>query len=130
MLLLLFFSMSLKMFRSGNFFFIISRFSSKLRTVDRSSVLPSNDHLGTQMKQLNDAKRFKESLALFDSRASSNTTDLSINQALKASIHLNDFQRGVAIHKQFSFRSLKCRYIQMSLIQLYSEFISFTRNCR
>lgn len=111
------------MLRSGNFLFIINRFASTIRTVDRLSVFPSNDHLGTQMKQLNDAKRFRESLTLFDSHKSSNTTDLSINQALKASIHLNDFQRGLSIHKQLSSRSLKCRHIQMSLVQLYSEFV-------
>ena len=114
------------MLRSRNFLFIINHFAaSTVRNADRSIVFSSNDHLGTQMKQLNDAKRFKESLALFDSRKTSNMTDLSINQALKASIHLSDFQRGLAIHKQLSSRSLNCRYIRMSLIQLYSEFVHF-----
>nr|ACD54792.1 putative vegetative storage protein-like protein [Philodina roseola] len=113
------------MLRSGNFLLIINRFASTLRTVDRPPVFPSNDHLGTQMKRLNDAKRFKESLALFDLHKLSNTTDLSINLALKASIHLKDFQRGLTIHKQLSSRSLQCRYIRMSLVQLYSEFVHF-----
>ena len=66
------------------------------------------------MKQLNDAKHFKESLSLFTSREPTNTTDLSSNQALKACIHLDDFQRGMDIHKALPSLSLKCRHIQMS----------------
>ena len=85
-----------------------------------------NDDLGAQMKQLNDTKQFKQSLSLFGTRKRklSDMTDLSINQALKACIHLRDFRRGLAIHESLPPRSLKCRQIQMSLVQLYSESFS------
>ena len=120
-----------EMLKNRNFLFFVRRLAVTLRPVHRSASIQSSDRLGAQMKELNDGKRFKESLSLFDSREPSKATDLSINQALKASIHSGDFQRGLAIHKALSSRSLKCRHIQMSLVQLYSEsFSSERRNCR
>lgn len=114
------------MFRNGKLSFAISRLASTLREVERSVPFQSTDRLGVRMKQLNDAKRFKESLSLFDDRDRSKTSDLAINQALKASIHSGQFQRGLLIHKQLPSRSFNCRHIQMSLVQLYSEsFLSF-----
>ena len=119
------------MWKKRNFLFVVNRLALTLRRVNRSVSFQSSDRLGVHMKQLNDAKRFKESLSLFDSREPSNTTDLSINQALKASIHSGDFQRGLAIHKELSSRSLMCRHIQMSLVQLYSQSFSSERiDCR
>ena len=120
-----------EMLRNRNFLFVVRRLAVTLQPVHRSPSIQSSDSLGVHMKQLNDGKRFKESLSLFDSREPSKATDLSINQALKACIHLSDFQRGLAIHKALSSRSLKCRHIQMSLVQLYSaSFASFERDYR
>ena len=57
--------------------------------------------------------------------------DLAINQALRACVHLRDYQSGSLIYKQLSSRSLKCRHIQTSLVQLFSEwFSSFSKKKR
>lgn len=112
------------MLKNRNILFTVNHLAVTLRTVAQNVLFQSTDSLGVHMKQLNDAKNFKEALSLFDSRKSSNTSDLSINQALKACIHLGNFQHGLAIHKSLTSRSLKCRHIQMSLVQLHS--VSFS----
>ncbi|CAF3981250.1 unnamed protein product, partial [Rotaria sp. Silwood1] len=71
------------------------------------------------MKQLIDAKKYKEALDVFDSKFEL-CTDYSINMAIKACTIINDYNRGVNIQQKLSSNSLNSSYIQTSLIRFYS----------
>ncbi len=73
------------------------------------------------MKQLNDRKQFNKAISLFNHHRQNQATPLIINQALKACIHLNDFQRGKLIHEGLSPFLLNNSFIRTNLIRLYSN---------
>ncbi|CAF1444333.1 unnamed protein product [Adineta steineri] len=84
--------------------------------------IESDFDLGMKMKSLNDNKQFNKSLELFDKFKINNVKSLSnltISQALKACINLNDVQRGRNIHQLISSRINKDSYILISLIHFY-----------
>ena len=99
--------------------------ASTLKMLARSVSIQSNIELDLRMKEFNDKKQFKNALSLFNMQKQHEMSDFAINQALQACVHLRDFQRGSAIHRQLSSGSSKCPYIQTSLVQLYSEFVFF-----
>ena len=75
--------------------------------------------IGMQMKQFNDTKQFHKAMSIFNRHHQKQPTPLTINQALKACIHLNDFQRGKIIHQQLSPFLLNNHFIRTNLIRLY-----------
>ena len=77
--------------------------------------------LGLQMKQLNDKKQFRKALSSFEKYSTKKRTSLVIDQALRACIHLNDFQRGKAIHQELPRNLLNNEHIRTTLIRLYSK---------
>ena len=99
-----------------------SRFDHLINSI-RCNSIQTNVALGLRMKGLNEKKQFQNALSLFNAAKRNEVNDLAINQALQACIHLRDFQRGSFIYKQLSSRSLKCRHIQTSLVQLFSELL-------
>ncbi|CAF1495526.1 unnamed protein product [Adineta steineri] len=102
---------------------LIPRLSSLTIFVKRSMInIESDFDLGMKMKSLNDNKQFNKSLELFDKFKINNVKSLSnltISQALKACINLNDVQRGRNIHQLISSRINKDSYILISLIHFY-----------
>ena len=82
--------------------------------------------IGMQMKQLNDSKQYSKAIALFNSHIKKQSTPLTINQALKSCIYLNDFHRGKMIHQQLSPSQVNNKYIRTNLIRLYSKTINST----
>ncbi|CAF1037318.1 unnamed protein product [Adineta steineri] len=103
---------------------LIPRLSSLTIFVKRSMInIESDFDLGMKMKSLNDNKQFNKSLELFDKFKINNVKSLSnltISQALKACINLDDVQRGRNIHQLISSRINKDSYILISLIHFYS----------
>ncbi|CAF0993594.1 unnamed protein product [Adineta steineri] len=101
----------------------ISRLSSLIISVKHSMTkIESDFDLGMKMKSLNDNKQFNKSLELFDTYKKNNVKSLSnltISQALKACIHLDDVQRGRNIHHLLSSRINNDSYILISLIHFY-----------
>src|ERR1700722_16805875 len=81
---------------------------------------------GTQIKQLKDAKQFRKAITLFDTHAQQPHTALTINQALKACIELNDLKRGTEIHQSLSSSLVNNVFIRTSLIRLYSKLFNET----
>ena len=77
--------------------------------------------IGIQMKQMNDAKQFHKAMSLFNRYVQKQPTSLIISQALKACIHLKDFDRGKTIHQQLSPPLLSNPFVRTNLIQLYSK---------
>ena len=74
------------------------------------------------MRQLNETKQYSKALSLFDRQLrKQQSTSLIINQALKACIHLNNFDRGKVIHQQLSSFLLNNPFIRTNLIRLYSN---------
>jgi hypothetical protein len=83
--------------------------------------------LGSRMKELNDRGEYEKSLSLFRSKEpEEEARTLVINQALKASIELKDFEQGKAIHRSLSSFFLNNNFIRSSLIRLYCK-IDFLR---
>ena len=72
------------------------------------------------MKDLIDARRYKDALDLFE-RQSQISTDATLNLALKACTKLADRERGARIHRQLSSKSHANPFIQTSLLHFYSE---------
>ncbi|CAF1187622.1 unnamed protein product [Rotaria sordida] len=98
--------------------------------IKRSVIIPSDFDLCTQMKLLNDKKKFKEALELFDKYKENNNKTLSsytITQALKASARIRDLQRGSTIHQFISSDMKDNSYILVSLIHLYMQCSEVTR---
>ena len=109
------------MHKFGIRLFVLRRLSQTIASTNRVAPIQPNIDLGGQMKQLNDAKKYQEALSLFDAQQQVKLTNMAINQALQACIHLRDFHRGSNIHREFYSRSLSCHHMQLSLIQLYSK---------
>jgi DNA repair exonuclease SbcCD ATPase subunit len=91
--------------------------------------------LGNEMKRLNEKKHFEKVLSLFDTYRQDHAKalpSLIITQALKASTHIGDLQRGIAIDQLLSSGKHEDSYISASLIHLYSKSINsvvkFTRH--
>jgi len=80
--------------------------------------------IGLQMKEFNDRRQFNKAISLFNHYLGKQPTPLIINQALKACIHLNDFQRGKIIHQGLSPFLLNNSFIRTNLIRLYSNEIN------
>lgn len=81
--------------------------------------------ISIQMKQFNDRKEFNKAISLFNHHLrKQKSTPLIINQALKACINLNDFQRGKIIHQELSPFLLNNHFIRTNLIRLYSNEIN------
>ena len=74
------------------------------------------------MKRLNDAKHFRKAMALFDAHPQQQNSPFAVNQALKACLHLKDFQRAKKIHKDLPPTLANNNFIRTSLISLYSKF--------
>ena len=72
------------------------------------------------MKQLIDARQYKDVLKLFDQQHGT-LTDVTLTLALKACANLGDRERGIRVHQQLSAQSLRNPFIQTSLIHLYSR---------
>jgi hypothetical protein len=110
---------------------ILNCLTSSIINCHRSVSTQSNIDLGLQMKQFNEKKQYKRTLSLLDANKQNEMSNFAINQALQACIHLRDFDRGWSIYEQLSSHSLNCRYIQTSLVQLHSKFLStFSRKRR
>ena len=94
--------------------------------VKRSIDIQRNNHLGYQMKLLNDQKRYKETLKLFDRYTTQDIQPLSsliFTQALKACSQLGDAQRGLNIDHLIPSHLKDDTYILSSLIHLYSKIV-------
>ncbi|CAF3518869.1 unnamed protein product [Adineta steineri] len=90
--------------------------------IRRSMIIRSDYDLGVKMKLLNDNKQFEKALLLFDKHKKTELqsfSSLMITQALKASAHLRDLQRGTSIHYLISSRINNDSYILASLIHFY-----------
>lgn len=75
-----------------------------------------------QLKQLNEKKKFHDALDLFNQHVVRQPpTSLTINQALRACVELNDLAAGTMIHNRFSSQSLNNSFIHTNLIRLYSK---------
>lgn len=90
--------------------------------VQRSSSTSTID-LYTQMKRLNSAKEFRQSISLFDDHRKNRMkiTNGAICQALDACIATNDIQKGQRIHQELSAQSMENSFILIYLIRLYSR---------
>lgn len=87
--------------------------------------------LDTRMKQLNDQKKYRQAMALFDAlpqEKQPSTTTLAVDQAIRACLELNDLQRGVAISEKLSPTLMKNIFVQSRLIRLHSSSLLFSRN--
>ena len=83
------------------------------------STVKSDVDLNIQMKLLNNRKKFRKALGLFDKHKEDNANKLSssaITQALKACAQTCDLEHGSAIHKLISSRINNDNYIWTSLI--------------
>jgi hypothetical protein len=87
------------------------------------SIIRYYSSLDIEMKKFNDRKEYKRALDLFyeyeqkDIRMISNP---AINQALKSSTNIKDFQGGSDIYNRYSSRIDKNSFILASLIHFYS----------
>ncbi len=98
----------------------------------RSLNIQSDRDLSTRMKFLNDSKKFKQALELFDKYEKNNNgtfSNLTITQALKASAQIGDFQRGKTLHHLISSRLQTDSYLLASLIHFYSKFFFLINYC-
>ena len=79
--------------------------------------------LDVQMKQLNDKKRYRQAMDLFESkhRAKQTSSSLLLDQALRASIELREFQRAIEIEREISASQLQSPFIRNRLIRLHSR---------
>ena len=77
--------------------------------------------LGFQMKQFNDKKQFRKALSSFEKHFPKQMNPLIVNQAVRACIHLNEFQRGKTIHQELPSNLLHNQYIRTNLIRLYRK---------
>ena len=85
--------------------------------------------LDMQMKQLNDKKKYREAIELFESSLQQNksSTKLLFDQALRACIELKDFQRGIEIESKISSNWMQNLFIRNRLIRLHS-WLSLFKN--
>ena len=88
--------------------------------------------LGLQTKQLNYTKPFRAALSSFDNQHLKRMTSLTINQALRACIHWNDFQRAKLIHQDLSSSLLNNQFIRLyskrsHFEKMHSIFFSIIR---
>ena len=86
-----------------------------------AAAAPTPMKLNLMMKDLIDARRYKDALDLFE-RQSQISTDVTLNLALKACTKLDDRERGARIHRQLSSKSRANPFIQASLLHFYSEW--------
>lgn len=88
-----------------------------------SFIIRSYSNLSSEIKKLNDRKQYKQALDLFYENEQKNSemiSDPAINQALKASTNMKDFQGGSDIYSRYSSRIEKNSFILTSLIHFYS----------
>ncbi len=86
-------------------------------------MIRSFSNLSIEMKKLNDNKQYKQALDLFHEYEQKNSgmlSDSAINQALKSSTNIKDFQGGLDIYYRYSSHIEKKSSILASLIHLYS----------
>ncbi len=95
-------------------------FYQKIYPILSISSSSSSKNIYLTMKKLLDDKQYKQVLDLFDKQSNS-CTNVIIDMAIKASIHLNEHQRIMDIEKKLLPTSLNNSYIQTTLIQYYSE---------
>ena len=87
----------------------------------------------TRMKQLNDQKKYRQAMAVFDALSlekQPSTTTLSVDQAIRACLELDDLQRGVAIGEKLSPTLMSNIFVQSRLIRLHSLSFLLSRNVR
>lgn len=95
---------------------------STLSLVFRRLKSNSVENLGRRLKELNDRKEYSQVIRLFnDKDEQQNTNSLVINQVLRASIEMRDFQRGKEIHQNLSSLLKRNHFIQTNLIRLYGN---------
>lgn len=103
---------------------IRARLTFVIMAAKRSAFIRSNNHVGDQMKLLNDNKQFEKTLELFDKYKEKNIEKWSnwvIIQALKACTKLGDLQRGTSIHHLISSRLKHDPYVLPALIHFYGR---------
>ncbi|CAF1683982.1 unnamed protein product, partial [Adineta ricciae] len=96
----------------------------------RIPIIRRYSNLDSEMKRLNDEKRYKEALTLFvehEQKGQCAISDIAINQALKSSTNMKDFSSGLKISSRYSSRIEKNSFIQASLIHFYMQFGDINR---
>ena len=89
----------------------------------RISIIRYYSSLDIEMKKFNDRKEYKRALDFFYEYEQKNIRMISnpaINQALKSSTKIKDFQGGSDIYNRYSSRIEKDSFILASLIHFYS----------
>ncbi len=92
-----------------------------------SSSSSSSKDVDSIMKKLMDDKEYKQVLDLFDKQTKP-CNDVITQMVIKACIHLNKHQRITDIQEKLSPQLLNNSYIQTTLIQFYSELLTFFCN--
>ena len=90
------------------------------RMVTRISSRSISFNASYKMKELINARRYKEALDLFD-HPSQVSNDFSLSLALKACTKLGLKQRGIQIHQGLSSKSLENPFIQATLVHFYMQ---------
>ena len=105
------------------FKFINKHSTPVISALKRSASFESDSTIANRMKRLNEERKFKETLKLFDIYKEKHPRLLSgsiVTQALKACTKNGDLQRGMDIHHLVSSRDKTDLYILSSLIHFYS----------
>ncbi len=79
---------------------------------------------GSQMKKLNDNRQFKEAIELYENqikKQNKRISTLSVNQALKACIELDDIKRAKEISQNLSLSMTNNSFILANIIRLHSK---------
>ena len=80
--------------------------------------------LDVQMKQLNDKKKYRQAIDLFENliqgKKQSTISSLAIDQAIRASTELKDYKRAIKIEENLSPDLIQNNFIRTRLIRLHS----------
>ncbi len=103
-------------------------FYQKTHTIQSISLSSSSSKdIYSIMKKLMDEKQYKQVLDLFDKQTKPCNHFITY-MVIKACIHLNKYQRITDIQEKLSPQLLNNPYIQTTLIQFYSELLTFFCN--